>query len=294
MQIAQQMISIGESASRIFRFEEVYSFRAAQEQAEKEKLKAFGMWAQLNPLNRPKPDTVLLARPDQRWEPFWFVKATRTLDYSCSIQYPIHVHNPHAHKVEVLGREFDLSATGSKARFDLPATERCHRKLPFESHIDGLQRDLKSQTMASYCSKYKFQELQAIEDPNVVIPLLPHQAVVQMATSALNKEAVNAHEITQDNISIESIHLYLRPVFAFEFRWASADKVGVIEVDGLTGAVKTDGQWFAEKMEKILTREMLVEAGAELAGSIVPGGGFAVKVIHQLTTSSAPEKRPPM
>lgn len=292
MQIAQQVISIGESASRIYRFEEVYSFRAAQEQAEKEKLSAFGMLAKLNPLNRPKADTVLLARPDQRWEPFWFIQATRTIDYSCAIQYPIQVHNPHAHKVEVLGKEFDLNAAGSKARFDLPAIERCHRKLPYSTHIDGLQRDIKAQTLNNYCSKYKYQEVQEVSDPNVVVPLLPHQSVVQMATSALNKEAINAHEISQDTIHIESIHLYLRPVFAFEFIWSSADKVGVIEVDGLTGAVKTDGQWFAEKMEKILTRDMLVEAGAEIAGSLMPGGSFAVKMINQLATAPAQNKLP--
>ena len=56
----------------------------------------------------------------------------------------------------------------------------------------------------------------------------------------------------------------------------------MIEVDGLTGAVRNDGQWFADKLDRILTREMLVDASAELAGALVPGGGFAVKVINQL------------
>ena len=60
---------------------------------------------------------------------------------------------------------------------------------------------------------------------------------------------------------------------------SSADKVGVIEVNGLTGEVNEDGRWFKEKLDKILTRDMLIEASSELAGAFVPGGGLAVKLI---------------
>jgi hypothetical protein len=72
-------------------------------------------------------------------------------------------------------------------------------------------------------------------------------------------------------------------VFAFEFRWASADKVGVIEVDGLTGEIVEDGRWFKDKVDKILTREMLVDLGADMAGTIIPGGGVAVKLIAKIS-----------
>jgi hypothetical protein len=65
--------------------------------------------------------------------------------------------------------------------------------------------------------------------------------------------------------------------------WTTEDKVGVIEVDGLTGEVSEDGQWFKDKLGQIATREMLFEAGAELAGVILPGSGFAVKVIERIT-----------
>ncbi len=32
-----------------------------------------------------------------------------------------------------------------------------------------------------------------------------------------------------------------------------------------------------------MTREMLLDAGCELAGAVVPGGGIAVKIIGKLT-----------
>lgn len=54
-------------------------------------------------------------------------------------------------------------------------------------------------------------------------------------------------------------------------------------MDGLTGEVIENGQWFKEKMDTILTREMLFQASAEIAGVIVPGGGFAVKVVEKMT-----------
>lgn len=81
--------------------------------------------------------------------------------------------------------------------------------------------------------------------------------------------------------------MYLRPVFAFEFKWTTADKVGVIEVDGLTGEVVENGDWFKDKINKMITRETLVDLGAEVAGSLIPGGGIAVKLIGKF---SEPDK----
>lgn len=77
-------------------------------------------------------------------------------------------------------------------------------------------------------------------------------------------------------------------MFAFEFRWSSADKVGVIEVDGLTGEVVENGRWFKDKVSQVLTRDMLVDIGAEMAGTLVPGGGAAVKLLSKLVAPGAP------
>lgn len=284
MSIAQQLIQLAPAATHIYRFDEVYSFRAAQEQAEKEKLGAFGMLAKLTPWNRPKEDTVRLTRSEARMEPFWHAQATRAVDYTCTIQYPIAVHNPYAQKVFALGQDFELTRNGDKAKFELAAEEHCHRKLPYAAFIDGLQRPIKASVFENYCSKYRYQEITEIESQSMVKPLVPQQTVIQQACANLNGQAINAHAIQLDIVTLEDVSLYLRPVFAFEFVWSSADKTGVIEVDGLTGAVRTDGQWFADKLDRILTREMLVDASAELAGALIPGGGLAIKVINQLAS----------
>ena len=40
-------------------------------------------------------------------------------------------------------------------------------------------------------------------------------------------------------------------------------------------------------METILTRDMLFEASAEIAGVIVPGGSLAVKVVERITANKS-------
>lgn len=284
----QQLVSHIDSANKIFVFDEVYPFRAAQEQAEKKKLNAFGMMAKLNPLNRPKEQTVQLVRQELRFEPFWHVMATRSVDYTCQLTYQVPVHNPFAQSLHIAGNVFDVARQKDKARIEFVALETCHRKLAFDRLMDGMQREsVKSAQLASYISKYKYTEVNVLERSEVLKPQLPLAGAIQVASAALTGEAINAYDIQSDQIEFERTYMYVRPVFAFEFKWVSADKVGVIEVDGLTGEVVENGDWFKDKVKDIITRETLMDLGAEVAGSLIPGGGVAVKIIGKI---AAPPK----
>lgn len=275
-------------ATRIFTFEEVYPFRAAQEQAEKKKLGAFGMVAKFNPLNRPREDTVQLVRQERRLEPFWHIAAQRAVDYTCQVTYQVPVHNLYAQTLQLDGQVFEVARQKDKARIEFVATERCHRKIHFDRLIDGMQRDIRAPLLKAYIDKYKFTETDRVERPGELLkPLVSLAAAQQLALASLTSEAVNAYEIQADLTQFERTHLYLRPVFAFEFRWSTAERVGVIEVDGLTGEVVENGRWFKDKVSQVLTREMLVDIGSEVAGSLVPGGGTAVKLIHKLMLPGA-------
>lgn len=274
-----------DNAKKIFVFEEVYPFRAAQEQAEKKKLSAFGMFAKFNPLNRPKDDTVQLAQQELRWEPFWHVVAKRSVDYSCQLKYQVPVHNPYAQSLQLDDKVFEVTRQKDKARIEFMALEHCHRKIQFDRLMDGMQRDIKPAAFELYINKYKFNETEQVEGRELVTPLVSLVAATQMAGASLMGEAVNASEILNDSIEFERTYMYLRPVFAFEFRWSTADKMGVIEVDGLTGEVVENGRWFKDKIQKMVTRDMLVDLGAEVAGTLIPGGGVAVKLIGRMTDS---------
>lgn len=280
-----QKVILNEDSQKIFMFDEVYPFRAAQEQAEKKKLNAFGM-AKFNPLNRPKEETVLLQRHERRFEPFWLVEAERSIDYSCQISYPVLIHNPYAQVVHIFGSECEVSRQKDKSKIEIPVMESCHRKIGYEAIEDGMQRPIKSTTLSSYLNKYKYQkrqELETAESAEVLKPRLTLQGAIQQACAKLNAEAINAAEIHNDIITFAKMYLYLRPVFAFEFRWTSTDKVGVIEVDGLTGEVVENGDWFKDKFDKVMTRDTLIDVGADIASSIIPGGGVVVKMVGKVT-----------
>lgn len=280
------MIVHAAEARKIFVFDEVFPFRAAQEQAEKKKLSAFGLLAKFNPLNRPRDETVQLSRQEMRLEPFWHVVAQRSVDYTCRVTYPVPVHNLYAQTLQIDDKVFEVSRQKDKARIEFVAVEHCHRKIHFDRMIDGMQRDIKPAAMKSYIEKYKFTEADEVRRPDELLrPLISMAAAKQMANASLTSEAVNAFEIQADYTEFERTYLYLRPVFAFEFRWGSADKVGVIEVDGLTGEVVENGRWFKDKVQQVLTREMLVDIGAEVAGSLIPGGGAAIKLLNKMTAT---------
>ena len=93
------------------------------------------------------------------------------------------------------------------------------------------------EVLDTYRTKYKFTEVEHLEREELVKPMVSQQAALLAASTALNGNGINAHHIQSDGIVVERLHLYWRPVFAFEFMWSSADKRGVIEVTGLTGEV---------------------------------------------------------
>ncbi|MFK3739857.1 hypothetical protein [Massilia sp. TN1-12] len=272
-----------DGAEKIFVFDQVYPLTAANEQANQKKLNAFGFMAKLNPFKRPKDETVLLSKHVLRYEPFWHVVTTRAVDYSRELIYPVEIGNAYANKVIINGKEYSIAEQGNKRTINLQAIEFSHRKIKYEDHLDGLSRELKKGALANYINKYKVQEQSVLELPEAIVPQLRLPMLMQKIRQTLAAEVINAHEFQDDLITVEKVHLYYRPVFAFEFAWTTEDKVGVIEVDGLTGEVIENGQWFREKLQAITTREMLFEMGSELASAFVPGGGAAVKVIEKIT-----------
>lgn len=270
------------SVNVILFFEEVYPARAAQEQAEKSKLNAFGTLARLNPLNRPKADTVNLSKWELRYEPFWHVAARREVDYVNAVTYIVPIGNEHARWLEIEGRRHERIA-GPKPRIDLPLKEICRREIDAVVYQDGLKRAIKPATLQGYIDRYKASERDQVDNEGALPPQMSYAAALQLAQSRLAAEAIDAHEIQRDVATFDKVHLYYRPVYAFEYVWSTSGKIGVIEIDGLTGDVVENGEWFRDRFDRIMTRDMLFELGAEAATALVPGGGFAIKALGKLT-----------
>ena len=278
----QSTVRIEASATRVLLFDEVYPARAAQEQADKSRLNAFGTLARLNPLNRPKADTVQLAKSELRYEPFWHVEARREVDFIHDATYQVPVANPHAQRLLVAGQELPVQSPDRKPWIELPVREACLRRIEATVFQDGMKRDTRSGALQRYVEKYRAIEQDQLDRDGLLRPLLSSAAATQMALSRLASEAIDATEIRDDTITIGKLHLYYRPVFAFEYAWTTAGKVGVVEVDGLTGDVVESGQWFRDKLGAAMTRDLLVDIGADAISMAIPGGSIAVKVINRL------------
>ena len=278
----QSEVGIDPAAARILVFEEVYPLRAAHEQAEKNKLNAFGTLARLNPFNRPRADTVTLAKWELRYEPFWHVAARREVDYVHEATYALPVGNTHAQRVRIAGQDFPVLGAERKAHAELPVQEACHRRIDAVLFHDGMKREIKPALLQRYVDKYKTVEHAALDNAGAVEPLLSSHAAMQLALSRLSAEAIDANRIDADAVTLDKLHLYYRPVFAFEYAWAPSGRTGVVEVDGLTGDVVEAGQWFRDKIDGILTRDVLVDLGADVVSMAVSGGSIAVKLMNKL------------
>lgn len=277
----QAVIQPDTSVYRILYFEEVYPSRAAEEQAEKSKLGAFGTLARLNPLNHPKLETVQLSKWELRYEPFWHLVARREVDYVHEAVYPVQITNPYARRVEVTGSSFEILPNGNKPRVDLPVHEICHRKIDTILYQDGLKRAAKAGKLQSYVDRYKAIEREQLDVEGSIPPQVPFNAAVQIVRSQLSAQPIDANVIHDDTIQFSTAYLYYRPVYAFEYAWSG--KTGVIEIDGLTGDVVENGEWFRDKVSVVMSRDMLFELGAEVASAVVPGSGFVVKALNKLT-----------
>ena len=89
---------------------------------------------------------------------------------------------------------------------------------------------------------------------------------------------LQADVIYEETITIETIDLYYRPLYAFEFRWKPKDKTAVAEFDGITGDMR-NARALRPMLNVSITRDALFDIGADTVGMIVPGGGIAIKLV---------------
>lgn len=279
-------LEVRQENHKIFVFKKIFEFESAKQQAEKKKLNAFGMFAKFNPLKRPTEETVLLSNQILRYEPFWFVASKRTINYNCSVTYPVPIHNPNAVTIVIKNAEneqlYPVMRQHEKAKIDVQVTEKCHRVIEYSTYLDGLKRELKSTVFTDYIKKFAHDEVDAVALENVLQPLLSLDSLTGMVRSELQNQVINASNIEDDFEEITSLYLYFRPVYAFEYHWSAADKIGVIEVDGLTGEIIENGNWFKNTFDQAFTRDNLVELTAELASTFVPGGGTVIKIASKV------------
>lgn len=159
----------------------------------------------------------------------------------------------------------------------VPVVEHCREEHRKEACFDGQSGERKDFSYALHFNKKEILELSSFSPDGIIIA---PEIRASFVTRQIMGEAIRplqADEIQEEEVIIENLELYFRPVFAFEFRWQAKEKTGIAEFDGLTGEMRTGGKMWRERLKKLDTN-VLFDIGADVLGMVFPGGNIAVKL----------------
>lgn len=266
---------------------EQLSWQEVRERAWDKKAEAFGTLSKW--IMRPNPREIQITYEEKRYEPFWHVACRTHHVYDRTRQYKITVGSQHVQRVTIQGVDYTPVVEGTTAQVTLQGVEHCredNRRValvhgttgepgPYEQYLDKPKQPINVGEWNP-------------ENAIVVPPEVRASGVVRQLLSQLIKP-VDADQIFEEEVVVENVDLYFRPIYAFEYHWAAKAKQAVIELDGLTGEVRKDGKAVRVELDKVMNRDLLFDVGAEAANLFIPGGGIAVKAVQHF---SAPSSKP--
>lgn len=256
--------------------------KEAEERAREKKMTAFDAISKVTSfLSRPKDDDFELVYQEHRFQPFWHVVARAHYVYDRSAIYAVPVSGNVVRSVTLLKTDY----AESDGKIHVPVTEHCTQDEQDEVCIDGVTSSNDS-GLKAYVSLPSTVVTGAIEKrvPKGAIIVPPVARVSALMRDALAKmiKGIQADVILEEHVEVPNVDLYYRPVYAFQYHWKSKQKDGIVEVDGVTGAVSSGNRTFKEFFGKVLDQDFLFDIGADAAGVFIPGGAIAVKVARRV------------
>ncbi len=250
----------------------------AKERAWQKKVTAFDAFSKVaSLLSKPKDEDFTLIYSEHRYEPFWHVVTNARYEYLRSANYQIQTSGKEVKSVTVHDVEYDVQ----NGHIHVPVTEHCLQEEHEDLIVDGITAK-PSAELQKYISMTPFevtgQLKDEVEEGAILVP--PQARVSAIMRDSLSKmiKGIHADKILAEEVEVARVDLYYRPVYAFKYAWASKQKEAILEVDGLTGEIRTGSRVFKEYMGKILDQNFLFDVGADAVGMFVPGGSIAVKV----------------
>jgi hypothetical protein len=250
----------------------------AKERAWQKKVAAFDALSKVTSLlSKPKDEDFTLVYSEHRYEPFWHVVTNARYEYLRSANYQIQTSGKEVKNVTVHDVEYDVQ----NGHIHVPVTEHCLQEEHEDLIVDGITAK-QSAELQKYLSMTPFevtgQLKDEVEEGAIFVP--PQARVSAIMRDSLSKmiKGIHADKILAEEVEVARVDLYYRPVYAFKYAWTSKQKEAILEVDGLTGEIRTGSRVFKEYMGKILDQNFLFDVGADAVGMFVPGGSIAVKV----------------
>jgi hypothetical protein len=230
-------------------------------------------------LQRPKPDEVELIATQRRLEPFWHVAAHARYVYDRTHEYTVATSGPEVREITIHGQSHPVTPVGGRASFVLATTEHCRDEFTAGLFLDGVSGSPVSDGAAVVSGpRDEVADLAAAgAEGVVVVPPEQRASFVVRQLLATMMKPVQADSLLEESVTLDTIDLYLRPWWAFEFHWKPKDKRGVVELDAITGQLRP-GEALMQRVSRIASKDAMFDIGADTVGLLVPGGSIAVKV----------------
>jgi hypothetical protein len=231
-------------------------------------------------LSRPKPEEVQLATVQQRVEPLWHVAAKAHYVYDRMRDYTVPASHTDVRAVTFLGSDFAVAGAGRPgAAFGFPVLEHCADDFREEVWQEGATGAHVPNGPALLngpkTERADLSELSA-DGTMVITPEHRASAIVRSLLSKLLRP-LQADQVFEESLEVECIELVFRPIVAYEFVLPAKDRRGVVEVDAITGEVKTATS-LKMQISRHVSKDALFDIGADTIGLLVPGGNIALKV----------------
>jgi hypothetical protein len=281
-------------ATHIYALNPSLDFSTAQQQATDKRLNvvAGGLGGLLS---RPKPEEVDLTYSETRYESFWHLTCTVRYVFERKKDFNIAVAGHEVRKVTLLGQEFEVAApapaqgaggflqqigVGGARSFTLPGVEYCVDENKQERFLDAAT----GQPLpigAEYVKKDKSEIVDLAlltSGDHIVVPPQQSASKITKALLATMAKQIQADKILEDVVEINTLDLYFRPIYAFEFTWKTKSKTGIAEFDAAMGNM-ISGKVARGKADKLITKEELFDINNETATSLVPTTAGNVNLI---------------
>lgn len=258
-----------------------FSVDVARDRVEQKKVNLIaGMLGAL--FSRAKPEELQLTSVENRVEPFWLVGASSRTAYDRAHSYTIPASGAEVKSVTVLGQDLSVTPQAKGApSFTFNGIEHCVQELKTQQTFDGITGTKVDLLRYINVAKTEIADLGnfAPEGVLVIPPQVKANAVVRQVTAEVVQPVHNVQTIHEERVDISTVDLNFRPMYAFEYEWASKGKRVVIEFDPIIGEMRTGGKKLSDQIKGVLTRDFIFDITADAFGTIVPGGSIAVKLV---------------
>lgn len=270
---------------RVLVFKDKLKQPEAESIAWQNKQKAFGGMAQFASfLGKPKDDDYELISKEKSYLPFWHIVGKSSYEYERKVTHKWFATGPEVKDLKLENKDYEVK----DGAFEATVIEHCVEQSQTDICIDGLT-DREDSSLKSYLEfAYDDTDKEFLEklarDANIAIPLSRSSAIIREASSKMIKN-IQADKIFEETLVLKNVDLYYRPVYTFTYRQVSKAKDARINIDGLTEQVSFNEKNLTKLVSKLTDYDFLFDIGSDAAGTLIPGGGIAVKFAKKIIDS---------